>query len=893
MTDPFPTVPDEEAALEQLLYECIEAGEKSGVPAVEKILAAHPDVADELRKLLGSLVGFGLVGGESAAMPMIERIGQYRLLRRLGEGSMGVVYLARHDPTRRLVALKTIKALHAGTSAQERFRREALAVARLQHPNIVTVYDAGDHDGVAFLAMELLAGQPLDEVVAEARAENRLLSAEQVCRWIHDIARGLAAAHVAGIVHRDVKPSNIRIAAADRAVLLDFGLARDADAETLTVSGTFQGSPNFASPEQVDARSDIGPRSDVFSLGVTLHCCLTNELPFRGETREQVFRQILTTDPPAARRLNRAVSRDLAVVVQKAIEKNPEDRYPSAEAFADDLLAVLERRPIAAAPPGFVRRSWKWARRKPAAALALASLVLTVAVLATALFVSLDLLGGLRAEQEAKATTMAVLTLRDLPREEQFLWPATEERVTGPRGMDHWLERAHALQAALPDYEARLATLDGRARQRDPTTAAELVSLRTAIAKRRSKIQSRGDGPFDRHMSLFDEALISNYERDRLRQASPFDDPDLVREYFELTELVEGIPLLADRVARIEARRGFALEVDDLTVASRRADWRDTIAAVAADPRYDGLQLTPQTGLVPLGRDPVSGLFEFGHPQTGRVPRRGGDGRLDIDESSGLVFVLVPPGRFTIGAIRPDGEHGVGQPNVDPGLTRIEEPTAEIELDAFFLSKFEMTQGQWLRVTGDNPSGHTAGTKLRTHTISLAHPVEMISYFDARLWLLRLECELPTEAQWEYAARAGTSTIWWTGDDKRSLIGAANVADQNPRISKNARVTWTLEDWDDGFTHHAPVGSFEANRFGLHDTAGNVMEWCRDWHGSYETPVRAGDGYRPRTNSRYMAVRSGCFSEPASAQRSARRARFVLDFTYPGLGVRPSRELQR
>ncbi|MCA8972951.1 MAG: serine/threonine protein kinase, partial [Planctomycetes bacterium] len=203
-----------------------------------------------------------------------------------------------------------------------------------------------------------------------------------------------------------------------RAVLLDFGLARDAGAETLTVSGTFQGSPNFASPEQVEGRREIGPRSDVFSLGVTLHCCLTNEMAFDGETREQVFRRILTAAPPSPRRLNPAVPRDLATIVQKAIEKEPEQRYRDATAMADDLQALLDHRPIAALPPGPVRRLWKWARRKPATAAALASLLLLVVGLSVALVFSLDLLRGLRAEQAAKATTMAVLSLRDLPREE-------------------------------------------------------------------------------------------------------------------------------------------------------------------------------------------------------------------------------------------------------------------------------------------------------------------------------------------------------------------------------------------------------------------------------------------------------------------------------------------
>ncbi|MCR9248097.1 MAG: bifunctional serine/threonine-protein kinase/formylglycine-generating enzyme family protein [bacterium] len=893
MDDTRPTISDPERSeelLEELLVQCIELGEGDGIEAVEKLLAAHPEQAAAVRELLGSLAGLGFLGDSTSETPAIERIGAYRLLRRLGEGSMGVVYLARHDATNRVVALKTIRQLHAGSTAQERFRREALAIARLRHPNVVTVFDAGEYDGVAYLAMELLSGRSLDEVVRDAAAKSRLLPVDEVARWGLDLAEALACAHAAEIIHRDVKPSNVRITAEGRAVLLDFGLARDnALAEQLTVTGSFQGSPNFASPEQIEGGQSLDARTDVFSLGVTLHCCLTNAMPFDGETREQVFRRILTEAPPSPRRINPAVSRDLATIVEKAMEKRPDQRYATAAALAEDLRALLEHRPIAARPAGPIRRTLKWIRRRPAAATAAACGILLVIGLATGLAVALGLLDELRTEKKKGATSLAVLTMRDLPREEGLLWPATPERVAGPRGMDSWLSRAHGLLAALPGYEARLAELQELAKERDPETAAAHAELARRIARYEERIRKYSKvGAAKRQLILSDRASIRVCQQRRLRSPPDLGDPELVLLYGELVELVGGIPALAETIARVERRREFALTIADRIEHDFGATWQETIAAVASDPRYDGLQLRPQPGLIPVGPDPQSGLQEFAHPLTGEVPRRGPDGELDYTSASGVVFILVPGGTFTMGSRRP-GEDGEQAPNVDPYCVEsYESPPHEITIAPFFLGKFEMTQAQWVRITGSNPAGHCAGTQFKKARITDLHPIESISYLDAVRWLGRMGCRLPTEAQWEYAARAGTTTVWWTGNDRRSLIDAANLADQHPHNSGEARVHWEVEDWDDGFTHHAPVGSFRPNAFGLHDVCGNVSEWCRDWYGGYGHPAREGDGYRTRRDMFYVTARSGSFSDPAPAQRMARRLRFALDFTYPGLGVRPS-----
>ncbi|MCZ6794462.1 MAG: formylglycine-generating enzyme family protein, partial [Planctomycetota bacterium] len=331
-------------------------------------------------------------------------------------------------------------------------------------------------------------------------------------------------------------------------------------------------------------------------------------------------------------------------------------------------------------------------------------------------------------------------------------------------------------------------------------------------------------------------------------------------------------------VASVNERLGFAETITRRSLEDHRGEWdaaRASIRDPSRCPFYKGLELEPQLGVVPIGRDPASRLWEFWHVRSGERPERDEEGQLVLTEESGIVFVRIPGGTFRMGSpAYPD-----------------EKPVREVTLGPFFISRYEMTQGQWLRVSHGNPSAYGPDRDHFGYQHSLLHPVEQISWPRCRQVLEHLGLILPTEAQWEYAARAGTTTVWWTGDDETSLSGAANLADTYCK-QNHGPLGLQYEEWlADGYTTHAPVGSFRANDFGLHDVVGNVLEWTRDARVSYEETPREGDGLRTSDDATLRVCRGGSWYLPAENARSAIRTPYRPDSRGSHLGVRPAREI--
>jgi serine/threonine protein kinase/Tfp pilus assembly protein PilF len=362
-----------------------------------------------------------------------KRIGDFEIVRELGRGGMGVVYEARQRSLNRQVALKVLSTgLGLTTKAVMRFKREAEAAAKLHHTNIVPIYSTGDENGVPYYAMELVDGPSLDQVIRQlhngsASAPNGSLDStddasdeqqnvvpnwiadtigyempkpdgtasvsnsdsgstssigsgstfyDNAARMISDVADALAHAHDQGVIHRDIKPSNLLLSRDGRLSINDFGLARMLEQPGMTMTGEFMGSPAYMSPEQITAgRIPLDHRTDIYSLGTTLYELLTLQRPFAGQQRDQVLSQIIHKDPSPPRAINERVPKDLETICLKAMEKDPDRRYQTAEQMAKDLRCFVNRHAISARRIGPVERCVRWVKRHRALAVAIACAV--------------------------------------------------------------------------------------------------------------------------------------------------------------------------------------------------------------------------------------------------------------------------------------------------------------------------------------------------------------------------------------------------------------------------------------------------------------------------------------------------------------------------------------
>ncbi len=342
----------------------------------------------------------------SADAPPVEtvipvQVPGYEILGELGRGGMGVVYKARQIKLDRVVALKMILAGgHAGEAELARFRAEAEAVARLQHPNIVQIFEVGEHGGLPFFSLEFCGGGSLDKKLAGTP-----LPPKEAAALVATLARAVQTAHEKGVIHRDLKPANILLTEDGTPKITDFGLAKRLDADAgQTRTGSVMGTPSYMAPEQAGGKTaEMGPLCDVYALGAILYELLTGRPPFRAATPLDTMMQVVSDDPVPPRHLQPRTPHDLETICLKCLRKERGKRYASAAALAEDLRRFLAGEPVKARPMGLMGRTAKWVRRRPA----VAALLAAVAAVAAAGFAGISWQYGEAARERDNARAEA------------------------------------------------------------------------------------------------------------------------------------------------------------------------------------------------------------------------------------------------------------------------------------------------------------------------------------------------------------------------------------------------------------------------------------------------------------------------------------------------------
>jgi len=848
----------------------------------------------------------------------MQTIGPYQLLEELGRGAMGVVFRGFDPAIGRPVAIKVIRPGEFASAVESdelklRFAREAAAAGRLSHPNIVTVYQLGEDRGVQYLVVELVEGLSLEGMLANGRPQDPRIAVSIV----NQVAGALDYAHGAGVVHRDVKPANILVRPDGRVKITDFGIAR-ISSQTVTRTGLTFGTPAYMSPEQIMS-ARVSGKADQFSLGVIAYQMLSGRRPFAADTDPALMFQIMSAEPPHLHTVNPAVSPRASEVIGRALAKKPDDRFASCREFAGRLaeslsdagvvgLAPHAARQAVGMPPGVApvqakapgqRLAPRFATRTRLSPLLLWIAAGLVAVgLGAVVWVSWPRQAGpaqrpIADERSLGSSTPPVeRSPKDLlgaggrgghlpaPKEKASSSGAQERKpdtIRHPGKSD--ADSPHYSETKPSAEPAAKAQPDGGERAtRPPSPPAQgPTAPGNTIADLRS---ARGDlgvpsglTPKPSAESTAKAPVDADERAGRLPSppvAQGLAAPEQTTADLKSARGDLGVQsgLIATNASELQALRrlgerdyfefklGKTLHpqrVGDITLLLKSTDPKTnkyTVDIMADDKLTqkkdknvnEALQFYTSKAKQPYELVVTSVLKNLivGYLATPKQ-QPSPTGPMQVNARDGLTYVWVPPGMFLMGCSPGDSE-----------CSDDEKPAHQVTISrGFWIGQTEVTQEAYERVMGTNPSNYK-GARL---------PVESVSWNDARNYCQTAGMRLPTEAEWEYAARAGNN---------------------GSRYGDIDRIAWY--SGNSGNLVHE-VGKKQPNAWGVHDVLGNVWEWVADWYTSEYPAVGATDPPGPVSGTQ-RALRGGAWAFSPRFARASNRYRLEPAYRGSSVGVR-------